>query len=127
MAGFADIVRNGVRIANRLTGTLQVDIRHQRRTTLSDGTPVAAGSVVTRSGLVEYKTRRFQGRDGIERTSRAKLTFLSDVTIDEPDLVTLPDGTTGPILSVEKPPLDPAGGGYLTIVWLGASSKGGIV
>lgn len=119
------LVRNAVAMAKRIAAPLLVPVTHQPMTTLSDGTVVANGAKRSYQAVVEDKVRRFQ-HQGVEVNSKSKISFLEHVAVAEPDRLVLPDGSTGPIYAVDRPPLDPkTGGGYVTIVWLGTSSAGG--
>lgn len=116
--GLDKLIKRSVATASRLTRSLQVLVAHTPAATVaSDGTMTGAATV-NRRALVEQNVRRFQV-EGVVVVSRAKITFLENVSIAESDRLVLPDGFTGPILAVEKM-LAPGGGGYVTTVWLGA-------
>jgi hypothetical protein len=119
MAGFADVIRAGVGIADSLTSTLQVTVGHEKwldQTT--DGDPTYARKVF-RKAVLDLRLSRVRTPQGQEVVSRASLTFVRPTVVAYKDRITLPDGSTGPILSIngfvdadtKKP--------FLAEVWLG--------
>lgn len=111
MGGFSSIVRSGVAIANRLTAGLQVQVSHEAW--IRDdgkGKPVYA-TAISRPAIVQPKSRLRRAPNGREVMQRAAIVFVGPVEangaagrqepIDPRDKLTLPDGTTGPILGVD--------------------------
>ena len=107
---FADIVRSGVATARELSDSLLVDVQHQAWIGLTSfGAPNYAAAV-TRRALVEMKQRQVKMPNGEVAVSRAQVTFIEPLPangaanrrepIDLRDNITLPDGTSGPILDV---------------------------
>jgi hypothetical protein len=111
MAGFADLVRSGIALANSLTSTLQVEVTHEAWTGQDGyGKPTYAAPI-KRTAIVEQKQRWIRNRDSSVMAVMPKVTILGPITdngaanrrdpIDMRDIITLPDGTTGPIQDVE--------------------------
>lgn len=109
--GLLDIVRIGVAIADRVTKPLQADVSYERYvTSVNDGFGTATyASAQLLKAIVDWKQRQVRTQSGVLSVSRASITFL-DITalmlatagqgIDDHDKITLPDGTTGPILDM---------------------------
>jgi hypothetical protein len=106
-----DIIRNAVALANNVTKSLQVVIRYEPWIGQDEyGTP-RYGSRQDLLVIIEYKNKWFSTRSGQEMLVRANIFFLQPLTangatgraepLDNRDRITLPDGTTGPILSVD--------------------------
>lgn len=117
--GFDALVRNGVAMADRLTTDLQASVTHQSWTGYTDEGVPSYATAVTRKALVDWKQKQVRTLAGTVTVSRAEVTFLRPVVVDEKDRIVLPDGTTGPILDMAGF-VDPATGvGYTTAVFLG--------
>jgi len=128
---FDVLVRNAVKLADKLTKSLQVNVTHRAWTGQSTdgyGTPEYA-SPVTRLAIVEQQQKPLFTLSGHEVMTFAYVCFVRPVApngassrqepVDERDLITLPDGRTGTIIDI-KNFLDPkTGRGYLTEIWLG--------
>jgi hypothetical protein len=98
--GLDAIVRRAVAKANTITASLQVEVTHEARTGQDTyGAPTFAAAVA-RPAIVERKQKLIRDTNGQERLSQHKVTFLQPVTLDVRDRITLPDGTTGPILDI---------------------------
>ncbi len=129
----ADLVRNGIALANSQTATLQVSVRHEAWIGQdATGKPLYA-TAVTRSAIVTDSSRRFKRNDGEEIVATTYVAFLSPIPvrtptvtgrqgpIDERDRLTMPDGRTAPIVRVDGGLVDPSTGRtYLHQVWLGS-------
>lgn len=63
------------------------------------GEPAYAATGRSVTALVVYKNKVVRTADGREHTSSAQA-FVADTTIVETDQVTLPDGTTRPVMAV---------------------------
>ena len=111
--GLADVVRSGVAIANSVTKTLQATVTHKQWIGPSDGYGTETYlDAVERTALVEFKQKMIKTGSGQLVMSRATVTFLEPIPpigagvdgrqepIDSRDIITLPDGTTGPILDI---------------------------
>ena len=114
-----DLVASAVAQAHTLTASLQDTVSHAAYSSQdSSGKPTYA-TAVNRTALVERKQRLFRTDSGREVLSQAKVTFLTAVTLDTRDQLTLSDGTTGPILSISGL-MDPdISKGYYAEVYLG--------
>lgn len=120
--GLNDTITKLISVADKATKTLQVDVTH--KPWLADdvrGKP-QYGSATTLKGIVERDRRTVRSRntsgDDVELITVAKVTFLSNVTLKHKDLLTLVDGTSGPIVSIKSVD-NPAGGGYAMEVRIG--------
>jgi hypothetical protein len=132
--GLDDIVRNAVATANSVTRTLQTTVTHRAWTGQDGyGKPTFA-SPVTRSAVVELtqalsKPVLVRTSTGQEKAARAKVLFLTPIAangasgrtepIDPRDEITLPDGTTGPILSIEGTVDPDTSRPFAAEVWIG--------
>lgn len=127
MPGLADLVRKGVAIADRVTGTLQVEVRHYACTGHDEyGKPVHSSSPVKRKAIVDRKQKLLRtgasdgnGGRGEEVLAQIYIGFLRPVTVSTLDKFVLPDGTTGPTLSAEGFVDADTETGYYAEVWLG--------
>lgn len=129
MAGFADIVRNGVALADSLTATLQDAVTYEAWIG-SDGfdePSYAAGVQI--SALIEKSDKTVIDTQGREIRTESVISLLRPIApngatgrqepIDNRDKFTLPDGTTGIIAGVETFVDADTGAGYYHIVSLG--------
>jgi hypothetical protein len=94
-----DIVRAGVAVANKVTAPLQAAVAWEAYTG-EDGrgarTYAASRNV---PALVEMKQQLVKTAEGDMTPSRASITFLDPtILLTNQDRITLPDGTTGPII-----------------------------
>lgn len=128
---FDDLVRTGVSLANDLTGSLQTTVTHEAWTGMDElGDETYAGPV-TLNAIVNQRQRERRTNTGETIMTRAEITILETITpngaagrvepIDNRDRITLPDGTTGPIVDTEGI-LDPdTNRPYFARVWLGST------
>jgi hypothetical protein len=102
------LIQQALTLADNETKSAQVTVMHHPWVGQSvSGTPsyAAPGSY---KAILEYRQEMRKTDEGTEQVARAHLTFLQPVTpngtagrnepIDERDLITLPDLSTGPIL-----------------------------
>ena len=118
MADLSRIVTSAVAIADRATASLQAVVQHAA----FDGTYSASGepghaTPVARRAIVEAKQELRRDKDGTERMSRWKLTFVEPLAVNLLDLFTLPDGTTPALLALAAP-IDSAGAPFIQEVWV---------
>lgn len=123
MAGFADLVRSGVALADALTATLQKDVIHQTwsAATKDDYGKVTWAAGTTRKAIIEPRIRQVKNDKGEVVISTATLTFPRPVAVDPRDRFTLPDGKVALIASTSGAVVDPDavnGLGYITQVFL---------
>ena len=108
MAFPADILRSGVAIVDSLTKGVQVNITHEAWVDQDGhGDPVLANPVTLRA-VLDLNRKQQRQDDGTIITIMATVTIVGDVApngaagrlepIDPRDIITLPDGTTGPII-----------------------------
>lgn len=104
-----DTFRLGVRIADKVTKPVQPEVTFEKYTG-SDGygTKLYASAVPLKA-IVDWKQKQVRTQEGILSVSRASVTFLdidklksatNNEGVDDNDRITLPDGTTGPILDM---------------------------
>jgi hypothetical protein len=111
--GLGSVIRNAVANVDAITGGedgLQVSITHRAWTARDKYNKPTYASAVTRKAVMKSLQRMIRTTGGQEVLARASLTFLTPITangaegrrepVDPRDLITLPDGTTGPILDV---------------------------
>jgi hypothetical protein len=105
--GFAGIVRSGVKLADKLTTDLQIDMRHARYVTEDFRGDATYATPVIRKALVERKLRMVKTISGEMAASSVTLTFLRPLLLDVRDKLTFPDDSTGKIIA-EDGLVDPA-------------------
>lgn len=128
----ADLVRNGVALANSITKPLQVSVVHRAWLGDDDTSKPTYGSPTSRLAIVADSSKKFKRDDGEEVIATTYIGFLEPIPpvtqtvvgrnnpLDERDQLTLPDGRTGPILKTDGGLVDPlTGRTYLHQVWLG--------
>jgi hypothetical protein len=130
--GLQDLIRSGVATANGITEELQVAVTHEPWVGKDQyGGPVF-GTPVSRQALVEMKQRLRRSYTGQEVMQMAAVTFLVPVEpngaagrrepIDPRDRITLPDGTTGPILDAAGLADPDTANPYFQVVALGGAT-----
>lgn len=129
MPGFADLIRNGVALADSLTNSLQATVVHEAWTGNDGEGGYSYDDGIERLALVERKQRMRRNAQGEEVMSTHVVTFLRPIAdngatgrqepVDPRDRITLPDGTKSNILSVEAFVDKDTGAGYLHEVYLG--------
>ena len=122
--GLDDLVRMGVAIADAQTKSLQANVIHAAWTGSGTfGEPTYASAVV-RPAIVEYKQRLRRTSGGQEVMQQASVMFVGPIPnngaaerrepVDPRDQIFLPNGYTGPILSVEGV-IDPSTSSLYTV------------
>lgn len=129
MAGFADIIRSGVAIADDLTQSLQPSVLHEAYTGRDGESNLTYATGVARAALVERKAKMVRNTAGEEVVSTHVVTFLRPVAangfpgrrepIDPRDRLTMPDGSKPKILSIEDFTDKDTNSGYFYQVYLG--------
>jgi hypothetical protein len=126
----ANIVRSGVAIANKVTASLQGTVTI-KQWVAQDGFGLDTfGKTLRIPAIIEMGEKEFDLQDGVSITTKATITFLQPVPvngaagrvepIDTRDILTLPDGTTGPTLVGAPMIVDPASSKpYFQIVGIG--------
>lgn len=104
-----DTLRLGVEIANRVTKSIQAEVIYEKEMGNDPfGTKLYA-SPVPMDALVDWKQKQLRMQDGTLSVSRASVQFIDIAQliaatdgdgIDDDDRITLPDGTTGPIIDM---------------------------
>lgn len=104
-----DVLRSGVAIVDTVTKPLQANVTYERYAGSNfQGTETYSAAVSLRA-IVDGKQHQVRTTSGILSVSRALVIFLDvaalaaatgGLGINDKDKITLPDGTTGPILAV---------------------------
>lgn len=108
--GLLDILRSGIKIADKVTKDLQATVTYQRAVAPTDGygTFTYPTSVSLRA-IVDYRARPVRGNDGVMTVTHATIDLLdvealaaatADEGVGPHDKFILPDGSTGPVLDV---------------------------
>lgn len=102
-------IRAGVKVADGITKPLQGIVQFQHCTGTNKYGPVFEPAVPLRA-IIDFKTSQVRGRDGVLSKTRCQVTFLDVAAvkaatqplgrIQDIDMLTLPDGTGGTIISV---------------------------
>lgn len=96
----ATILQGGISIANTVTASLQATVTHKAFSSDDGyGKPTYATGV-SRTAIVERRQKYVRTKSGEEKLSQARIVFVGPVTVDERDLITLPDGSEMPILRI---------------------------
>jgi hypothetical protein len=97
------LLDNAVSIANNITQSLgmQAIVSHESVLSIDGAGDRVYAAAVFRSAVVVKKQKLVKTTTGEMVMSQAYITFLSPVVIGLYDRITLPDGTTGPILNTE--------------------------
>lgn len=130
----ADIVRAGVKIADGITATgelQQTVVLYRWKAQTATGSPVFAPAL-SLGAIVSHAARRVRMRDGTETVSSTQVTFLTPIPalspavtgrtepIDERDEIVLPTGVSGPILRTDGGLADPdTSRSYTVTVYMG--------
>jgi len=106
-----DIIRSSVAIADNVTKSLQVNVSHFAWIADNDFSQPDYSPEIIRKAIVEYAQRLRKTGDGQEIMQQASILFVGPIRadgavdrrepIDPRDKIILPNGYTGPILSVE--------------------------
>lgn len=129
MASLDNIVRNAVAKIDNVTKSLQTTVLLSRWISQTyDGTPSYAAPLSLQA-VVEYKQEQRQSPNGQTRVSKAHIVLIRPLDplgaanrsepLDERDLVTLPNMTTGPILETSGVVDPDTGRPYMHEIWLG--------
>ena len=114
----ANVVRSGVRVANKLTASLQVPIQHSAWIGQDDYSKALYSPVASiRQAIVEMGPVAVRTTRGEIVFAKAKVTIIGPIPdngasgrsepIDPRDKIILPDGSVGDILEMSAP-IDPA-------------------
>lgn len=104
-----NILRNGVAIANTVTKPLQATVSYERYVSSDYAGEKTYAVAVDLRAIVDWKQKQVRTASGILSVSRASVMFIDIVELDaatgglgisDADRITLPDGTTGPILDM---------------------------
>lgn len=107
--GLLDVLRSGVAIANNVTKDIQARVTLQHVISSDSSGDITWGDPVTLRAIVDWKQKQVRTQGGELSVTRASINFLdidelnaatNNEGIDDNDIITLPDGTTGPILDM---------------------------
>lgn len=120
--GYDALIRAGVALADRLTGSLQAPVTHRAWVSQSTTGAVTYAAPTTALAIVEHRQQLVRATDGREVMASTRLTFLRPLALDPKDQLTLADGTRLMILALEGL-LDPGaavtGRSYYRQAWCG--------
>lgn len=129
--GLDSVVRAGIRIADKVTKTLQADVTLEAWTGTGRGGVSTFAAAVAIPALVEIKQRLIRDTKGNLVMSRANVTFTKPIVpngatgrrepVDPRDKITLPDEETGLILDVEGMTDPSTSAPYMLQIFLGAA------
>lgn len=104
-----DVVRSAVKIADDVTKPLQALVVFERCTGTNGYGDLTYAAAVSLRAVVDWKQKQLRTMTGVLSVSRASVMFLdiaalsaatAGLGVDDLDRITLPDGTTGPILDM---------------------------
>lgn len=104
-----DVVRSAVKVADKVTKPLQATVTLQHYVGENGYGAKTYLSAVSLPAIVDWKQKQLRTMEGVLSVSRASVMFLdvaalmaatNNEGVDDNDLITLPDGTTGPILDM---------------------------
>lgn len=104
-----DVVRAGVKVANKVTRPLQAVVMYAREIG-EDSYGAVFAPPVPLHAIVDFKARMVRTKDGTLTATRATITLLdidevvaatAGEGIGNNDMFTLPDGDTGPTLDLD--------------------------
>lgn len=99
--GLLDVVRAGIDIANNLTADLQPLVRYEEYLRTDGAGKKVYATARDVPAIVDWKQKQVRTLQGVLSVSRASVMFLDPtIVLDDNDKITLPDGTTGPILDM---------------------------
>lgn len=127
---FANLVKNGVALANSLTSALQVGVTYRAWTGITAMGDYTYADPITVQALVEFKQQLVVDFSGNEVVSMHTINILQPISgngaegrtepLDPRDLFTLPDGSTAKMATSETLVNPQTNAGYYHIVKLGA-------
>lgn len=113
------LIRSALRTADAVTAGLQATVGHAAYVSQDAfGAPTYA-TAVSRLAVVDLTEKPVRTVEGHERLSTARITFPRPVAVDLRDRFTLPDGRTGPVLTLSGVADPSTGTRYATEVALG--------
>jgi len=107
--GLLGVIRSGVKVADKVTKDLQPSVSYERFTGQDGFGDKTYAAAVDLKAIVDWKQTQVRTTTGLLTVSRAAVTFLDidalvaatgGAGIGDDDKITLPDGTTGPILDM---------------------------
>ena len=107
----ADLVRNGIALAKGILddGQLLATITVEPFASQNDYGEATYGAPVSYQALVSNADDQNTNAQGVTLVARCSVLIFEDVAISPRDRVTLPDGSTGPIVRVDEGLVDATG------------------
>jgi hypothetical protein len=130
---FDSIIRNGVKLAERLTRSLQVEVEVRRWVGGGGYEGESYAAPIFPRAIVDMRLTDHHTSSGQVIVTKAHVMILEELPpegaeqriepIDRRDHVTLPNGQSGPIVDVGGAGIDPTTGlPFTTEFWIGAGS-----
>ena len=136
MADYAKLLRQGVKTANKLTESLQPQVTLRQWIGQDLFGKVSLASAKTFKAIVVQEPKLHKTSMGQYVQVQAYVAFLQPIPpnnvagrvnpIDPRDQITLPDGTTGPIVDVKGFVDAGTNKPMFSEVWIGSGNSGGI-
>jgi hypothetical protein len=135
MAFPLEILQSGIAVADALTKGVQAQVTLEQWTGQDEYGNETYATAITIEAVVDYKHKQKTLATGRVVNVVATLTVVGDIApnsatgrrnpVDPRDKITLPDGTTGPILDAPNAVLDPSTGrGLIHEIMLGEVGSG---
>lgn len=99
--GLLDVVRAGIKTADALTKDLQAIVTYEEYLSTNGAGKKLYAAPRQVPAIVDWKQKQVRTTTGALSVSRASVLFLDPtIILDEQDKITLPDGSTGPIIDM---------------------------
>jgi hypothetical protein len=129
MAGFADVIEKGIAIAKDVTATLQAGITIEPWDGQDAQAMPSYDTAVAYDAIVDMTAHLIRDSKGEDVLAKATITILEPISdngaagrlepVDPRDLITLPDGSTNPILNIQGLVNPDTDSGYMFVITLG--------
>jgi hypothetical protein len=122
--GLSDIVRSGIALADSLTGSLQVPVKHYMysEATIDDTGKITWAAPHVRMGIVENARTQQRQKESRDVASDVQVTFPRPFPIDTRDKLVMPDGNGDTVINRVAGVFDPLTNDiYMIQVWIGSS------
>lgn len=98
---FLPIIRSGIALADKMTKDLQPKVKLEKFIGVTGSGKRTYSAAVMVPAIVDWKQKHVMTASGQLAVSRASVMFLDPtILVDDDDRITLPDGTTGPIIDM---------------------------
>jgi hypothetical protein len=126
------ILTSGIKTIDKTTRSLQATILHEAWTGSDDAGAKSYGPPIARRAIVDQQVHEHRTKSGELVSTQASITFLEPIApngapgrtepVDENDVITLPDGSTGPIVDISGFVDAGTNMPYFSQVWIGRSA-----